>query len=411
MSDIEPAVTIRIRPKDSEKAFVFQGVGNRTVGVGSKTTFEQAIFEQASLRTMLEEVKAIGGGALDLSLVQADQALLKLYEAGKLVYNGLLGTDVLEYAAEVRELVQESLDAAGSDGRIPWVHVTTADNDPIAHAIPFELIPFRARRPPPSVAGNESRLAEALDGFLGFTTIVRRDCANIFHGGMIVRRPAGVPIKLFQNLSLKNAPAEMEYFCRRPAFDVDGPWPVAPLTPQAFADTLLRQIFDPRARLNGEARDAPDQIHHFACHCDTFGEAVSHRFTLQGPDGAKLSMPLSSLRLKLVERSENRELVDCDMPLVFLNACGATAVDPRQLGSFVQFFLLNRNRGLIGPQIMIPDQFARAFVEMFYSALVFQELPVGVAVLQARRKLAERKKNMLGLLYMHYGPSELCLAA
>lgn len=411
MTDGPPALTIRIRPNDSEKAFLFEGIGGRTVAVGSKRSLEQAIFEQASLRTLLEDMKKIGGGALELGLPQADQLLQKLHEAGKLVLYGLLGDDVIDYAADLRELVADSLIAAGAAETVPWVHVTTPDNDPIAHAIPFELIPFRASHPPRSIANDESRLAEVLDGFLGFTAVVRRDRGDVFSGGMLARPAEGIPIKLFQNLSLKNAEAEMNYFCNTAGFDPDGPWPIGALAPQDFKETLLRQIFDPRARIDGTPRSSPDQIYHFACHCDTFGDQNVHRLILQGDDGKALPMPLKDLRLRLLDLSENRATAPCDMPLIFLNACGAAAVDPRQLGSFVQFFLLNRNRGLIGAQIMIPDEFAVAFAELFYSELVTNGRSVGEAVLLARRKLAERKKNMLGLLYMHYGPSELRLAA
>lgn len=407
----EPAFIVRIRPEDSQKAFVFEGVAGRKVAVGSKQTFEQAIFEQASLRPMLEELKRIGAGALDLTLEQADEALRKLYHAGKMVLYGLLGNDVLNSAGELRSLVADSLESARRNGGTPWVHVATADNDHIAHAIPFELIPFTASGPPPSVAEDESRLASVLDGFLGFTTVVRRDLGDLYDGGMIARHEARVALKLFQNLSLANAQAEADYFLQRAEFDVDGPWPVDPLAPQAFTNELQRHIFDPWARLDGTVRAAPDQIQHFVCHCDTFGDAHGHRFVLQGADGKSLAMSLGELRVALVELAEMGRHVKCEMPLVFLNACGATAMDPRQLGSFVQFFLQNRNRGVIGAQTMIPDQFAAAFAEMFYSALVFQEMTVGEAVLHARRKLAERKKNMLGLLYMHYGPPELRVAA
>lgn len=411
MADTPPAFTIRIRPRDSEKAFIFEGADGRTVSFGSKTTLEQAIFEQAGLRGMLEELKAIGGGKLDLTLAQTGRALGKLDDAGKLVFFSLLGSDILDYAGEVTDLVETNLAVAAAVGGVPWVHVTTADNDPIAHAIPFEIVPFTGRSLSPSVGEDETVLGQSLDRFLGFAAVVRRDRGDIRGAPALTNPPTGIPIKLFQNLSLTNAKGEMEYFAQRPQFEVDGPWPVSGETPETFKAKLLAQLFDPRNRLDGSTRTEPDQIHHFACHCDTFGDAHAHRFVLQGEDGVKLPMPLTGLRKELLERSQRRELPDCEKPLVFLNGCGATAVDPRQLGSFAQFFLINRNRGLIGAQIMIPDEFAAAFAEMFYSALVFERRPVGEAVLSARRRLAERRKNVLGLLYMHYGPTDLQLAA
>lgn len=411
MAETPPAFTIRVRPRDSEKAFIFEGADGRTVSFGSKATLEQAIFEQAGLRGMLEELKSIGGGKLDLTLAQTGKALGKLDDAGKLVFYSLLGSDVLDFAADVTDLVETNLAVATAAGDVPWVHVTTADNDPIAHAIPLEMVPFTGRSLSSFVGQDETLLGEALDRFLGFVAVVRRDRGDIDGAPALMNPPTGMPVKLFQNLSLTNVRGEMDYFAKRPQFEVDGPWPVSGETLESFRTTLLAQIFDPRNRLDGSARTAPDQIQHFACHCDTFGDAQAHRFLLQGEDGIKFAMPLTGLRKELLERSQRRELADCDKPLVFLNGCGATAVDSRQLGSFAQFFLVNRNRGLVGSQIMIPDEFAVAFAEMFYSALIFERRPVGEAVLSARRKLAERRKNVLGLLYMHYGPTDLRLAA
>lgn len=412
MFEDAPAFTIRIRPQDSESAFVFEGVGGHKVSVGSRETFRQAVFEQGTgLRAMLEDLRQIGGGTLQLELSQTDVFLQKLFHVGQLVLDGILGNDTGSRAADLSDLTEASMAAALATGRTPWIHVVTADNDEIAHAIPFELIPFMSRRPPPSVAADETRLAEALDGFLGFSAVVRRDRGDTLPSAVLARSARGVPVKLFQNLSLVNAKAEMDYFRSNASFDPDEPWPEEALTAEAFSATLLRHVFDPRMLMDGSRRDVPDQIHHFACHCDTFGSATGHNLMLEGPDGRAMTMQLTTLRSKFVEIARNRERVDCDMPLVFLNACGATAVDPLQIGSFVKFFLDNLNRGLIGAQIMIPSQFAAAFSEMFYTELAFNGLTVGEAMLRARRKLAERKKNPLGVLYMHYGQSALRVAA
>lgn len=52
-------------------------------------------------------------------------------------------------------------------------------------------------------------------------------------------------------------------------------------------------------------------------------------------------------------------------PLVFLNACGASAVDPATSGSFPKFFLAHRFLGVIGTETAIPDKVAATFSESF----------------------------------------------
>jgi hypothetical protein len=410
MAEGDPALTIRIRPAQTEKAFVFEDGVSEAVAVGSKSELNQVLFQQASLRDRLERLKQIGGGSLKLGPVQADEALQQLYETGLLVLQKLVNDD-LDVLPALSRLVRGALGRGQLGGRTPWVHVTTPDNDPIAHSIPFELLPFMANGRPRSVAQDDSRLGEALDGFLGFATVVARDQGDLFDGSMIARHENRLPVKLFHNVSLGNAKTEMEFFTTRQDFDVDGPWPVAGLTPEVFLETMQAQIFDPSKRIDGSARPLADQIQHFACHCETFGDADSYRFILAADPGQPMPVTLGKLQNRLTELALNGTRSACEMPLVFLNACGAVAVDPRQLGSFVKFFLQNRNRGFIGAQTMIPDSTASEFSKTFYLGLLLQGMSVGEAVRNARRKLAERHYNLLGILYMHYGPAELRLAA
>src|SRR5690242_18498329 len=105
MANATPALTIRIRPSDTEKAFIFEDSAGRSVAVGSKTAFEQAVFEQAGLRQRLELLRSVGEGALTLSPADADKALAGFYEAGKLVQRNLLGNDLV-YAQDVSGIVR-----------------------------------------------------------------------------------------------------------------------------------------------------------------------------------------------------------------------------------------------------------------------------------------------------------------
>jgi hypothetical protein len=269
-----PAFTIRIRPEDSEKAFIFEDCQGRRVAVGSKSSFERAVFEQSSLRNNLEELKDIGKGRLELAPEEADKALQKFYEVGQLVKKNLIGND-LDFAADLSELTRNAIAAARLRGETPWVHVTSAEKDPIAYAVPFELVPFLMTDPPPSIAQDPILLSEVLDGFLGFSAVVSRDDGNLFTGGMLGQNDKKLPVKLFQNVSLSNMRKEMEYFEQGKEFEVDGPWPLDDVVEDRFSEVLLEQIFDPTRRIDGSPRPLADQIQHFACHCDTFGDRLA----------------------------------------------------------------------------------------------------------------------------------------
>ena len=90
------------------------------------------------------------------------------------------------------------------------------------------------------------------------------------------------------------------------------------------------------------------------------------------------------------------------MPLVFFNACGSTRLTPKGMASFPEYFLVrNQNCGFIGSETGVPDLFASAFCQQFYTHLI-KGLGVGEAILEARRKMLIHYKNPLGILYTSY---------
>jgi hypothetical protein len=75
---------------------------------------------------------------------------------------------------------------------------------------------------------------------------------------------------------------------------------------------------------------------------------------------------------------------------------------PNGITSFPEMFLFNvGNRGVIGTETRIPDQFAAEFSEQFYLNLV-RGATLGMAVFNARWTLLKRRNNPLGLLYSVY---------
>jgi CHAT domain-containing protein len=90
------------------------------------------------------------------------------------------------------------------------------------------------------------------------------------------------------------------------------------------------------------------------------------------------------------------------MPLVFLNACGTSVVDPRTAVSMMTPFLKNANRGIIATSANIPDRVAARFSRWFYTKLL-SGLTVAEALYAARRDLLVTYANPLGVLYAYYG--------
>jgi hypothetical protein len=78
----------------------------------------------------------------------------------------------------------------------------------------------------------------------------------------------------------------MEFFTTRPeTFDCEGPWPGQMTQPNSAVRAIAEHIAYPQRRFDGSDRDLPDQIQHFACHCDTLEpNQYEHSFALYSED-------------------------------------------------------------------------------------------------------------------------------
>ena len=92
---------------------------------------------------------------------------------------------------------------------------------------------------------------------------------------------------------------------------------------------------------------------------------------------------------------------------MFLNACGSARMQADGAFSFPQLFLKNKNRGFIGTEIEMPDDVASAFSVAFYERLLQWGMPLGRAMLEARRQLLYEHGNPLGIAYTSYADPEL----
>jgi len=89
---------------------------------------------------------------------------------------------------------------------------------------------------------------------------------------------------------------------------------------------------------------------------------------------------------------------DSPQPLVFVNGCHTTALDPRQVISLVQDFVATGGAGVIGTEITIFETLACDFAEEFLANFLKLHVSIGKAVRNARLRLLE-KGNPLGLVY------------
>jgi len=97
-------------------------------------------------------------------------------------------------------------------------------------------------------------------------------------------------------------------------------------------------------------------------------------------------------------------------PLVLLNGCRTTALDPNRPQNFVDLFIRRMfASAVIGTEITIFEPLAVRFAEQMLEAFVVGDMPLGEAVRHARLELL-REGNPLGLVYIPYGPVGLCMA-
>jgi hypothetical protein len=89
---------------------------------------------------------------------------------------------------------------------------------------------------------------------------------------------------------------------------------------------------------------------------------------------------------------------DKPRPLIFLNGCRTTALDPEQAINLVQDFIGAGGAGVIGTEITIFEPLACEFAEECFRQFLVDNIPIGEAVRRARLKLL-KTGNPLGLVY------------
>lgn len=346
------------------------------------------------LKRSLDQVKDLVRGQ-NLTLENASQALGKLNERGLTLVWQIFG----ESSEQVVNIFQKSFPAWRAEGA-PAVMSVTAE---LSRFIPIEFLPLFELSEWP-IVDDLATLEAAARRFPGFSVIVRREFPNTsISQDIVIKNEPKLPLKCFVNRSLRGSETEVNFFKSNESYiDIDGPWPMSKLSSSEFSKSIASYLRYADERFDGQPRAPIDQIQHFICHCE-IDEDVSSDSILRFSDGNEVT--ISALEAKFaIPSSKNKPQFG---PLIFLNACGTSRVDPMAVTSFPRFFLEeNRNRGFIGTETNVPDSFAAEFSRRFYRGLL-KGLSLGRAIHDAKWGMLRDRMSPLGILYTVYADPDL----
>ena len=138
-------------------------------------------------------------------------------------------------------------------------------------------------------------------------------------------------------------------------------------------------------------------IVHFACHA----------YELDPIDASYLFVS-EDFALSMIDcTTEHFELTH--NPLVMLNACLTGLVNPLYTSSWASRFWELGARGVLATDFSVPDWFGAAFSNVFYQYLL-ASMPVGEALLTARRQFWTDQRNPMGLAYALYSSPSIKIA-
>lgn len=290
--------------------------------------------------------------------------------------------------------------------RPPFVHIVSD----LEQHVPWEAMPIFDTRTKLS-ATTKLELQDEVRCFMGFGAVVERKIPHSEEHGDILDATGYLQVRFFIDASFDGADAELGFFdsCGE-RVRVEGPYPSG--DEDDHTPTVGQQLRDPTIGVHGDPLERPDQVVHFSCHCDTDGRSSWHDYELRlaAETGQSKNLSLWDLHVEIGQATPWRH-PDGDrlMPLVFVNACGSTTMDPHSAASILTPFAKNQNRGLVGTMARIPDGFASQFSKVFYREL-FSGLTIGMALHKARWRMLQDSDNPMGLLYAHFGDAGLRVA-
>ena len=285
----------------------------------------------------------------------------------------------------------------------PIFEVEAATADDLAWRMPFEFLKVAPPLKPPINPRDD------FEQFLGF----RAEIVRLLRGGptKIGRDARGrVPLHLFAHreppvdpkVRTKKEPLHGVIEQRGYLHDntaVVSEWPAAHTVQDGVSELAGRLL-----ALAPPIQDTIGAIAHFSCHYGAAGPnpAGGYRGTSTLNFGAEntTAINIALLRGEFESRLESGATAPFNA-LFFLNAC-QTVAGGNYENSLLGFLYDRKATAVLGSETLLPDSIAGKFAVEFYQGLL-RSVPLGKAVLRARRRLIERYNSPAGLFYTLIG--------
>lgn len=387
-------------------------------------TARNAGLSQAKLGTLRKEVRlrvepfskcltsALNAKEPRIPIRESVKALHDLHQGGFYILHTLFGEERRKLF-QLRELAREACPAwanPGWNGTAPRPSLIVVSTS-VDNGIPIDLLPILDFEP-----GRPSDLREDLGrlacSFLGFSAVVKRQIGTTIVDSEPLENIPKLPMKLFMHRGLQCARQEEAVLTKNGNLDAEAAWPDGKDPPQdEFPEMLARYLLEVDSRFGRGPRKIPDQICHFSCHSNTGLDLLPSEYAIHLQSGrysGRRSVTLQALTNALFRLEENIGEVRRSRPLIFLNSCGSSDLDPAGSGSFPELFLKRDHgfKGFIGTETSMPDDFAAKFSEYFYENLL-GGYSLGHALWQTRWQLLSLYQNPLGLLYTLFAEPEI----
>lgn len=267
--------------------------------------------------------------------------------------------------------------------------------------MPLEFLPlFELSTWPP--CHDWETLEEAARRFPGFSAVIKREFRDLTvpPDDLVLHNEPRLPLKCFVDSRLRGGKEEVSFFTANSNnIDMEGPWPTSEV--EEFPREMAGYLQIANKGFKNQER-TPDQIQHFTCHCETYEKPSADSFLELSH---KYRVTIAQLQASFATSGEEKR--SAPGPVIFLNACGTSKIDPMAVTSFPRFFLEdNENRGVIGTETNVPDRFAAEFSKCFYQGLL-KGLNLGKAIYDAKWTMLRDFNNPLGILYTVYADPEL----
>lgn len=336
-------------------------------------------------------------------------ALQWLHNRGAIYMRNVFGSErylIKDFLKEKFPIWNRSLHSDDNDIIRPPVIMVSGEG---SIQIPFELLPFFDFEWNETI-NNIDSLFNAASKFLGFSTVVCRELYHFKNKNQeslcdgIIDNTQGMRVRFFKDINLANALNEEQFLKENVNINLIDPWPAQGFVDeQSFLNEFTDNLLYGAETFGGQL----DHIQHLACHADTeLEDSQDYTFsvtypqqTFTEPEDVTVDVSFEDLQTGMSGNFQKDKSIS--YPLIFLNACGSSRINPLSSSSYPKFFYQNRNRGFIGAELAIPDGLASQFAAYFYQYFDSADA-VSLAIYKARRKLLKFHNSPLGILYTVY---------